>query len=72
MRLQNWTNPEQHVFARGDKWIFRNPGFQRFDGERLIEAVPHQDFEHDTKADALGHADYELNPELPWFPPPPC
>lgn len=61
------------IFQRGGKWFFREPGFERYDGERLIETVPPQDFERESEADALAHAVWYLTPQRrPWFPPPPA
>jgi hypothetical protein len=64
---------EELVFQRGDKWFFREPGYERFDGMtgKVFETVEHQDFEYETRADAMGHAHWYLNPPEEWFPPPP-
>lgn len=63
---------EDLVFKRESQWVFREPGFTRYDGDREIERVPHQDFAYDNEADARGHADWYLNPPKEWFPPPPA
>ncbi len=62
---------EELVFKRGRKWVFREPGYTRWDGPRLLETVEHQDFVYDDEKDARGHAHEYLKPPCVWFPPPP-
>jgi hypothetical protein len=60
------------IYQRADgSWIFREPGYQRFDDERLIETGPPQHFQCEDHAEAIGRAHEYLNPPRECFPPPP-
>ena len=61
----------EYVHKAKGGWVFREPGYTRWDGDRLIETVEHQDFWYEKEAEALGHADWYLHPPNVWFPPPP-